>query len=58
MISVFADDLAGGVLHTFPGCRKLWQQSQWYPATKMGLAEPALPSAWLTLGKFLGASLG
>lgn len=24
----------------------------------MGLAEPALPSAWLTLGDFLGASLG
>jgi hypothetical protein len=27
-------------------------------ATKMGLAERALLSAWLTLGDFLGASLG
>lgn len=26
--------------------------------TKIGLAEPALLAAWLTLGNFLGASLG
>lgn len=57
MTSVSPEDLADGVLNVFPGMLQVASVTV-VAGYDDGPAEPALLSAWLTLGDFLGASLG
>ena len=58
MTSVCADEVVGRVLGAFPGTLQVVATVTVVAGYEDGLAEPALLSAWLTLGDFLGASLG